>query len=131
MSLASRRIKQFELDPEDLEAQMAKIVGGIDEDEYTAALSVAIRSLEPDTIVQARVDSVDKHTGQVVLDIGGKAEGNIALSEFGETMPQDGEVFDVYYGGLNDDDTANLSKRRADRQKAWDCLLYTSPSPRD
>ena len=104
---------------------MAKIVGGIDEDEYTAALSVAIRSLEPDTIVQARVDSVDKHTGQVVLDIGGKAEGNIALSEFGETMPQDGEVFDVYYGGLNDDDTANLSKRRADRQKAWEQLYET------
>ncbi len=126
MSLASRRIKQFELAPEDLEAQMAKIVGGIDnEDEYTAALSVAIRSLEPDTIVQARVDSVDKHTGQVVLDIGGKAEGNIALSEFGETMPQTGEVFDVYYGGLNDDDTANLSKRRADRQKAWEQLYET------
>ncbi len=104
---------------------MAKIVGGLDEEAYTAALSVAIRSLEPDTIVQAKVDSVDKHTGQVVLDIGGKAEGNIALSEFGDTMPLPGQVFDVYYGGLNDDDTANLSKRRADRQRAWETLYQT------
>ena len=125
MSLASRRIKQYELDPDELEAKLSSIVGTIDEADYVDRLSSAIKSLDPDTIVKARVDSVDQRTGQVVLDIGGKAEGNIALSEFGEDLPKTGDVFDVYYGGLNEDDTANLSKKRADRQRAWEQLHAT------
>ena len=50
-----------------------------------------------------------------VLDIGGKSEGSIPLSEFGDELPEAGQTYEVYYDGLGDDDTAQLSKRRADR----------------
>ena len=43
--------------------------------------------LRPGSIVHAKVDSVDERTGLVVMDIGGKAEGNIPLSEFGDDLP--------------------------------------------
>ncbi len=122
MSLASRRIKQFELDSDSLDAEVAKLLGGLSENDYTESLAASVRDLEPETIVAARVDSVDERTGLVVMDIGGKAEGNISLNEFGETLPVAGESYDVYYAGLNDDDTANLSKKRADRQRAWEKL---------
>jgi small subunit ribosomal protein S1 len=54
------------------------------------------------------------------MDIGGKSEGQIPLSEFGETLPKAGETYDVFYEGLDDNDTATLSKRRADRLRAWE-----------
>jgi small subunit ribosomal protein S1 len=123
MSIASRRIKQFELDPTELASQISQMFGTIDEADLTAALGRSVKELVPETIVEARVESVDERTGQVVMDIGSKAEGNIPLSEFGETLPVAGQTFMVYYAGLNEDDTANLSKRRADRQRAWEALM--------
>ena len=122
MSLGTRRIKQFELDPAELDAQLANALGDLDEATYTEALSSSVKELQQDTIVDALVDSVDERTGQVVMDIGGKAEGHLSLSEFGETLPEKGQTYEVYYGGLNEDDTANISKRRADRQRAWEQL---------
>ena len=122
MSLIHRRIKEFELDSADLDAQLAQALGDLNEEEYTEKLASSVKQLQPDTIVQALVDSVDERTGQVVMDIGGKAEGNLSLSEFGETLPEAGQTYEVYYGGLNEDDTANISKRRADRQRAWEAL---------
>jgi small subunit ribosomal protein S1 len=123
MSIASRRIKQFELDPTELDSQITQMFGTIAEADLTAALGRSVKELVPETIVEARVESVDERTGQVVMDIGSKAEGNIPLSEFGETLPVAGQTFMVYYAGLNEDDTANLSKRRADRQRAWEALM--------
>jgi small subunit ribosomal protein S1 len=123
MSLASRRLKQFELDPTELASQVSLMFGSISEVDLTAALGRSVKELIPETIVEARVESVDERTGQVVMDIGSKAEGNIPLSEFGETLPVAGQTFMVYYAGLNEDDTANLSKRRADRQRAWESLM--------
>jgi small subunit ribosomal protein S1 len=122
MSLGTRRIKQFELDPAELDAQLAASFGALDEAAYTEQLASSVRELEQDTIVDARVDSVDERTGLVVMDIGGKAEGHLSLSEFGEVLPEQGQTYEVYYGGLNEDDTANISKRRADRQRAWEQL---------
>jgi small subunit ribosomal protein S1 len=122
MSLVSRRVKQFDLDPAALDAQIEKAMGAFTEQQYGTALAGAVRELTPDTIVEARVDSVDERTGLVIMDIGGKAEGSLSLSEFGETLPVPGQVVEVYYGGLNDDDTASISKRRADRQRSWERL---------
>ena len=119
MALASRRIKQFEIDPEELEKKVAESLGGLSDDQYTDALITSVKDIKPGTIVSAKVDSVDDRTGQVILDIGGKAEGSISLSEFGEDLPQAGETFEVYYDGLDEFDTALLSKRRADRLRAW------------
>ncbi len=120
MALASRRIKQYELDPAELERQVQASLGSIDTEALDLALQSSVRDIASGSIVQATVDSVDDRTGMVVMDIGGKSEGAIALSEFGETMPKPGETFEVFYEGLDEHDTALISKRRADRLRAWE-----------
>ncbi len=120
MSLASNRVKKYELDVQELDRRVEAALGGIDLTSFAERLSQSIAPVTPGSIVQARVDSVDQRSGMVVLDIGGKSEGSIPLAEFGEKLPQTGETYEVYYDGLGEDDTAQLSKRRADRLRAWE-----------
>ncbi|MDE0895677.1 MAG: 30S ribosomal protein S1, partial [Planctomycetota bacterium] len=122
MALTSRRVKAFELDAEVLDAEVEDILGGFSAEALNEELNKTIRSIPIDSIVKATVDTVDERTGLVVLDVGGKSEGTIPLSEFGEELPVKGEVFDVYYSGLDETDTAMLSKRRADRLAAWETV---------
>lgn len=125
MSLASQRVKKYELDPEELDKRLAEAMVGFEGESFSEKLTSSIVPVQSGTIVQAKVDSVDQRTGFVVLDIGGKSEGAIPLAEFGEELPEPGQVFEVYYDGLGDDDTAQLSKRRADRLRAWKRLAET------
>jgi small subunit ribosomal protein S1 len=119
MALASRRIKQFELDPIELERMVQSSLSAIAEADLDHALTSSVKDIQSGSIVQATVDSVDDRTGLVVMDIGGKSEGSIAVAEFGDTLPKPGDVFEVYYEGLDEHDTALISKRRADRLRAW------------
>ena len=122
MALISRRVKAFELDAEVLDSEVEDILGGFSVEALNEELNATIRSIPIDSIVKATVDTVDERTGLVVLDVGGKSEGTIPLSEFGEELPVKGQVFDVYYSGLDETDTAMLSKRRADRLAAWETV---------
>jgi len=122
MSLASRRVKKYELDPAELDRRVEAALGDLNQADWSERLSQNIADIQPGTIVQAKVDSVDQRTGFVVLDIGGKSEGAIAIAEFGDKLPTPGESYEVYYDGLGEDDTAQLSKRRADRLRAWEKL---------
>ncbi len=74
-------------------------------------------------IVQGIVVKV--HRDQVVVDIGGKSEGVIALSEFadatGQASVQPGDKVDVFIEAReNDDGLVTLSKEKADKMKVWD-----------
>jgi len=120
MATASRRVKQFDLDPAVLDAQVLAAVGTFTETELADALNSSVRDIAPGQIVKAIVDSVDERTGMVVMDIGGKSEGSIAVAEFGDTLPAKGDTFEVFYDGLDENDTAIISKRRADRLRAWE-----------
>jgi small subunit ribosomal protein S1 len=120
MATASRRVKQFDLDPTLLDAQVLAAVGSFSDAELADALNSSVRDIAPGQIVNAIVDSVDERTGMVVMDIGGKSEGSIAVSEFGDTLPEKGQTFEVFYDGLDENDTAIISKRRADRLRAWE-----------
>ncbi len=125
MPQSTQRVKRYELDPEELDRRVEAALGGVDIESLTSALTASIADIRPGSIVKAKVDSVDQRTGLVVLDIGGKAEGTIPLAEFGDSLPVPGEVHDVFYDGLDEDDTAILSKRRADRLRAWEKLAAT------
>jgi len=120
MALASRRIKQFEIDPQELERQIQSSMGQLSTDDLHTALTSSVKDIRTGSIVKATVDSVDERTGMVVMDIGGKSEGSIALAEFGEVLPKMGESYEVFYDGLDEHDTAQISKRRADRLRAWE-----------
>jgi small subunit ribosomal protein S1 len=120
MALASRRVKQFELDPAELEKQLQASMAGISAADLETALTSSVRDINPGAIVTATVDSVDERTGMVVMDIGGKSEGAIPLAEFGDKLPVPGDTLEVFYEGLDEHDTAQVSKRRADRLRAWE-----------
>jgi small subunit ribosomal protein S1 len=120
MSQASQRVKKYELDLAELDRRVEAALGGIDTAVLTEKLAAAIAPVTPGSIVKARVDSVDQRSGMVVLDIGGKSEGSIPISEFGDKLPVAGDSYEVFYDGLGEDDTATLSKRRADRLRAWE-----------
>jgi small subunit ribosomal protein S1 len=120
MALASRRIKQYDIDPAELERQLAAAMGAVTDEQLSAQLHSSVKDIATGQIVKAVVDSVDDRTGMVVMDIGGKSEGSIPLAEFGETLPQKGETYEVFYDGLDENDTAVLSKKRADRLRAWE-----------
>src|SRR3954466_7477441 len=68
---------------------------------------------------------VKVHRDQVVVDIGGKSEGVISLSEFasatGEVSVKAGDSVDVFIEAReNDDGLVTLSKEKADKMKVWD-----------
>jgi small subunit ribosomal protein S1 len=74
-------------------------------------------------IVNGTVVAVQRDN--VVIDIGGKSEGIIALSEFadaqGQTHVKPGDQVDVYIESReNDDGLVALSKEKADKMKVWD-----------
>jgi small subunit ribosomal protein S1 len=74
-------------------------------------------------IVKGTVVAVQRDN--VVIDIGGKSEGIIALSEFadaqGQTAVKPGDQVDVYIESReNDDGLVMLSKEKADKMKVWD-----------
>jgi small subunit ribosomal protein S1 len=74
-------------------------------------------------IVKGTVVAVQRDN--VVIDIGGKSEGIIALQEFadaqGQTTVKAGDSIDVYIESReNDDGLVMLSKEKADKMKVWD-----------
>ena len=74
-------------------------------------------------IIQGTVVAI--HRDEVVIDIGGKSEGIIALNEFtdaqGQVSVKAGDRIDVYIESReNDDGLVTLSKEKADKMKVWD-----------
>ncbi len=74
-------------------------------------------------IIQGTVVAI--HRDEVVIDIGGKSEGIIAVSEFldaqGQVAVKAGDKIDVYIESReNDDGLVMLSKEKADKMKVWD-----------
>ena len=125
MAFSSRRVREFELDPEELERRLEASFQGVDQENLEVSLNQSIVDVTPGQMVMAKVDSVDERTGQVIMDVGGKSEGTVPLSEFGEALPSTGEVFEVYFEGLDENDMSILSKRRADRLRAWERISVT------
>jgi small subunit ribosomal protein S1 len=74
-------------------------------------------------IVRGTVVAIQRD--HVVIDIGGKSEGIIALNEFSDAQGQPtvkpGDQIDVYIESReNDDGLVTLSKEKADKMKVWD-----------
>ncbi len=121
MSLASKRLKQYELPADELNRLLSAATSGMSDSQLNDKLATAVKDIKSGTIVHAHVHSVDEKTGMVVMDIGGKSEGLIPIAEFGEILPKAGETHEVWYEGIDDEQgSAMLSKRRADRLRAWD-----------
>jgi len=102
----------------------AKTEGGMDS--FAALFEASIQAGDfgkEGEIVKGTVVAVQRDN--VVIDIGGKSEGMIALSEFADAQGQSnvkaGDVIDVFIESReNDDGLVTLSKEKADKMKVWD-----------
>jgi small subunit ribosomal protein S1 len=78
-----------------------------------------LTDIQEGQILQGTV--IEVRENEVLLNIGFKSEGVIALEEFGTTEIHEGDTFDVFLEKLeNQDGLVVLSKERADFLKVWD-----------
>ena len=113
-------------------------------EDFLAAVDATIKNFDDGDLVSGIIVKVDRD--EVLLDIGYKTEGVIPAREL--SIRHDADPDDVVNVGdtvealvLTKEDKEGrliLSKKRAQYERAWgsiekikDCLLYTSPSPRD
>jgi small subunit ribosomal protein S1 len=85
----------------------------------------SLKELKPGNVVTGTAVQVTGDT--VVVDVGGKSEGVIPLSEFvdenGQMKVSVGDEFDVLIERTeNENGLISLSKEKADRQKVWNAL---------
>ncbi|NOR50147.1 MAG: 30S ribosomal protein S1 [Desulfuromonadales bacterium] len=95
------------------------------EESFEALFENSIKELKSGNVVTGTVVQVNKDT--VVVDVGGKSEGLIAISEFagedGPVVMKVGDQFDVLIERTeNEHGLISLSKEKADRQKVWNAL---------
>jgi small subunit ribosomal protein S1 len=111
-------------DTTSLSSAGAKPEGGMDS--FAALFEASIQAGDfgkEGEIVKGTVVAVQRDS--VVIDIGGKSEGMIALHEFkdaqGNHGVKAGDVIDVFIESReNDDGLVTLSKEKADKMKVWD-----------
>ncbi|MDP6538862.1 MAG: 30S ribosomal protein S1 [Planctomycetota bacterium] len=121
MPKTQRLLKRFDLPEEEIERKLNSALEGTSDQDLEARLFESVKDIKPGTMIIATVESVDDHTKTVVMGFGGKSEGHVPLSEFGEALPEAGQEFEVFYEGEDAyQQTANISKRRADRLRAWE-----------
>ena len=119
---AKDTLRRFEIGDSQLDEEMAAVIG--DDFQLGALIGDRMGSVRPETTVVATVLAVKPDDGRVLVDIGGKAEAPIPIAEFEEGLPAVGDTFEVYYHG--DDRATNVpvvSKREADRERAWAKLV--------
>jgi len=94
-----------------------------------------LSDFEEGEVVTGRI--VQVRGGEVLVDVGYKSEGTIALEEFvraGAAVPKVGDEIEVYLEAKEDaDGLIVLSKDRADKIKVWDTVsrAYEKGSPVD
>ncbi|MDP6410697.1 MAG: 30S ribosomal protein S1 [Planctomycetota bacterium] len=121
MPKTQRLLKRFDLPEEEIERKLDFALEGTSAQDLETRLFESVKDIKPGTLIIATVESVDDHTKTVVMGFGGKSEGHVPLNEFGEALPEAGQEFEVFYEGEDAyQQTANLSKRRADRLRAWE-----------
>ncbi|MBI4569257.1 MAG: 30S ribosomal protein S1 [Planctomycetes bacterium] len=77
-------------------------------------------------IVRGRIISISNDSDEVLVDIGYKSEGVVPRMELEDgNAYKAGDEIDVSLESLDDHGTLVLSKRKADRKRAWDRVINT------
>jgi small subunit ribosomal protein S1 len=107
----------------DVEQEVAEVFRDLPEGDLTEVYGHSITQFEPGGIVRGRI--IDIVGDDVVVDVGYKSEGVIALREFDDaTEATVGNVVDVLLEAVEDDSgVVVLSKRRADRIRSWQRVI--------
>ena len=113
-------LREFDVSDEDLQGVIA-----LDGDDLDRALrGEGGQDFEIGGIVAGKV--IEIVGDQVVVDVGYKSEGLVALNEWddGEERPKPGDPVEVLLEGM-DDDTGEivLSRKKAHRMRAWEMVI--------
>jgi small subunit ribosomal protein S1 len=83
--------------------------------------SVTTNEFEEGEVVRGRVVHVG--SGEVLIDVGYKSEGTIAVEEFRGNLPKVGDEIEVFLEAKEDNEgLIVLSKDKADKIKVWDSI---------
>ena len=118
-------VRKYDLPPEELEQKVLEAFAEVPAQDIERQYEDSVREFEPETILKGKVLNVVNQ--EVIIDIGYKSEGVIPLYEFGENADVDiGDEIEVLLDEI-DEQTGmiRLSKRKADRIRAWNEILKT------
>ncbi len=118
-------VRKYDLPDEELDAKVQEAFAELETGAMEKQYEASVREFAAETILTGRVLNVVNQ--EVIVDIGYKSEGVIPLAEFGENADVDiGDTIEVL---LDEIDAATgmirLSKRKADRIRAWNEILKT------
>ena len=119
-------IRSLGVTDEEVTAQLTEALGGQDAEEGLGAiLQDSSSQFQVGTILKGRIVSVVGD--EVYVEVGLKSEGVVSLSEFADpSEATPGAEIEVYLEAVeSDSDLVVLSKRRADRIRAWEHIIAT------
>ncbi|MDO9463577.1 MAG: 30S ribosomal protein S1, partial [Deltaproteobacteria bacterium] len=93
--------------------------------EFNKLYEESLKTIQKGEILRGKIISINRD--YVVVDVGCKSEGQVPIEEFtgedGQVQASVGETIDVYLERQGREDSLSLlSKKRADRIKAWDTI---------
>ncbi|MGQ0614335.1 MAG: 30S ribosomal protein S1 [Planctomycetaceae bacterium] len=118
-------VRKYDLSSEELEQKVAQTFAEVQQEEMAGKYEESVRDFEEGTLLKGKVLNVVN--GEVIVDIGYKSEGVIPLQEFGANADVDiGDEIEVLLDEIEDETgMIRLSKRKADRIRAWNEILTT------
>jgi len=117
------KIKAYDITNEELEKEYLETFGS--DDAIEALYEESIKDFEPSTILKGRIVAV--MDDDVIVDVGYKSEGIIAMNEFsGDEKIEVGVEVEVLLETVEDSSgQIALSKRKADRIRSWERIITT------
>jgi len=116
-------LAEYKITDADIEEEVRKAMGDGTLEEMRAIYEESIKDFKAGTVLKGKVVKILDDS--VILDVGYKSEGVILLSEFNDPRSVDvGDEVEVLLEAVEDDaGLIVLSKRKADRIKAWERII--------
>jgi small subunit ribosomal protein S1 len=118
-------VKQFDLQPDELERQLQEAMKDLDTGDMSRLYNESVRNFELDSILSGKV--VNILNDDAIVDVGYKSEGVIPLDQFeNATALKEGDQVEVLLETVEDEEgMIVLSKRKADRIRGWERVIST------
>ena len=116
-------MKEYSIDEEEIEKEVAEVLGELSEEGLKKVYEDSVRDFEAGTILKGRI--LDILPDDAVVDVGYKSEGVIPLKEF--DRPEEvkvGDEIEVLLEAVEDDaGLIVISKQKAERIRGWQKVI--------
>ena len=114
---------EFGIDQDEINEEVDDALGELTEEELEQQLDESVREYSVDTVLEGEI--VDIVDDDVMVDVGYKSEGIVPMREWED--PEEvsvGDTVEVLLEAVEDDSgMVQLSKRKADRIRAWERII--------